>query len=183
MSGVALRRALGHAARMLGVRAESTVAAPAAAAASGKLSGLSEALPSSDPIMQPYYQQIAEMEVFSAASPRQASESEREVRRLPRRSAAAACLHPTGCWAFGRTCTLTAGCPLAVQSELAMLRMHNMSLPRSVYEGHMIKATVLEVRLAGSGCSTRVARCCSDRSLPPAAAGCSRCRHVLAAVA
>lgn len=83
MSGVALRRALGHAARMLGVRAESTVAAPAAAAASSKLSGLSEALPSSDPIMQPYYQQIAEMEVFSAASPRQASESEREVRRLP----------------------------------------------------------------------------------------------------
>lgn len=34
-----------------------------------------------------------------------------------------------------------------MQSELAMLRMHNMSLPRTVYEGHMIKATVLEVRL------------------------------------
>ena len=26
-----------------------------------------------------------------------------------------------------------------------MLRMHNMSLPRHVYEGHIIKATVLEV--------------------------------------
>ncbi|PRW60439.1 30S ribosomal S1 isoform A [Chlorella sorokiniana] len=110
MSAIALRRALGQAARMLGVRAESTIAAPAAAAAaSSKLAGLSEvSLPSSDPIMQPYYQQIAEMEVYSAASPRQASESERA-------------------------------------SELAMLRMHNMSLPRSVYEGHMIKATVLEI--------------------------------------
>lgn len=86
-SAMALRRALGQAARMLGVRAESTIAAPAAAAAaSSKLAGLSEvSLPSSDPIMQPYYQQIAEMEVYSAASPREASESERAVSRRRRR--------------------------------------------------------------------------------------------------
>lgn len=36
---------------------------------------------------------------------------------------------------------------LPPQAELALLRMHNMSLPRHVYEGHMIKATVLEVRM------------------------------------
>lgn len=37
-----------------------------------------------------------------------------------------------------------------------MLRMHNMSLPRHVYEGHMIKATVLEVRWHYWCCCTKL---------------------------
>lgn len=37
-----------------------------------------------------------------------------------------------------------------LQAELAMFRMHNSSLA-AVYEGHMIKATVLEVGGMGLG--------------------------------
>jgi hypothetical protein len=74
MSAIALRQAFGRAARVLGSRAESTAAA--ALSSTGPV-------PSNDPIMRPYYEELARMEVAPAASAREQSPSERAVRRLP----------------------------------------------------------------------------------------------------
>jgi hypothetical protein len=82
MSAIALRQAFGRAARVLGSRAESTAAA--ALSSTGPV-------PSNDPIMRPYYEELARMEVAPAASAREQSPSERAVRRLPSTTAACAC--------------------------------------------------------------------------------------------
>lgn len=81
MSGIALRQALGRAARALGTRAESTAAR--AGVATAKHSELSM-FPSDDPIMRPYYERLAKLQVVPAASPKEASPSELQVghRRL-----------------------------------------------------------------------------------------------------
>ena len=73
MSAIALRQAFGRAARVLGSRAQSTAAA----------SLTSAPVPSNDPIMRPYYEELAKVEVIPADSPRELSTSERAVRRLP----------------------------------------------------------------------------------------------------
>lgn len=76
-AAIALRQALGRAARMLGARAESTAAA-AAPAASQQLAALGN-VPSSDPTLQPYYENLTRMRVMSDASAMKASDSERAV--------------------------------------------------------------------------------------------------------
>lgn len=84
MSAALLRQALGRAARSLGVRAESTAAAAAEravpAAVQQQLAEAMGHLPTSDPALQPYYEQLANMEVLPSHSPRKASESEIAVR-------------------------------------------------------------------------------------------------------
>ncbi|KAL4855023.1 30S ribosomal protein S1 [Chlorella vulgaris] len=105
MSGALLRRVLGSAASALGrgTRGEASMAA-----ATSKLNALASLTSHEDPIMQPYYKKLAKMDVFPAASVKQASRSETDA-------------------------------------ELALLRLHNSSLPTSIMEGHMIKAEILEV--------------------------------------
>lgn len=76
---MALRRVLGSAARALGVRGESTAAAAVAQAPASSLASLG-VVPSSDPVMQPYYEELANMEVVPAKGVREASDSERAVR-------------------------------------------------------------------------------------------------------
>lgn len=87
MSAVAVRQALGRAARAAlgaaGVRAEHTAAAAAASSALADAS-----LPTADPVMRPFYDSIARMEVVPASSPKQSSESETAVRH---------CLPPAAC--------------------------------------------------------------------------------------
>jgi hypothetical protein len=76
MSSNALRQALGRAARELGVRAEST------AAASSSKAVLNDLMPiRGDPILQPYYEKLTRLRVVPAASPKESSPSELEVRR------------------------------------------------------------------------------------------------------
>ena len=80
MLGVVARRALTRAARALGpgaVRAESSVAA--ATSPSPEPAAL-DCFPSQDPVMKPYYQRLASLRVIPAASPKEASPSERQAR-------------------------------------------------------------------------------------------------------
>lgn len=82
MSAIALRQALGRATRafgVFGIRAEHTAAATAVE--SGALKDV--AFPSSDPVLRPYYEQLAQMEVVCSPSPKECSESERAVSCLP----------------------------------------------------------------------------------------------------
>ncbi|KAL4436072.1 hypothetical protein ABPG77_005520 [Micractinium sp. CCAP 211/92] len=103
MSALVARRALSlvRALGAAGARAEHT----AAATGSGALQEAS--IPTKDPIMLPFYEKIAGMQMHPAAGPHESSPSE------------------TAC-------------------ELELFRIHNSSLA-PVYEGHMIKATVLEI--------------------------------------
>ena len=201
MSSALVRQALSRAARSLGLRGQSTAAAAAEAAvpaaAQQRLAEALGHLPTSDPTLQPYYEQLASLTVTPAAGPRDTSESERAVRaapcwaaEVPLASGCRCCMQasvlPLLCTWRAQGCFCTRGvlycfcgpdtacecCLRAVpqlltararpfarlappasprpQAQLALFRMNNASLPRSVYEGHMIKATVIEVR-AGAG--------------------------------
>ena len=86
--------------------------------------------PSSDPVLTPFYEALAKMVVVPAANPFEASTSEREVRSGGGGDAPAN---------RGKPPTFSPPTP-ALQAGVALLRMHNSSLP---FEGHMIKATVV----------------------------------------
>lgn len=89
---LSLVRALGA----TGARTEHT----AAAAASGALQ--EAAFPTADPILRPFYEKIAGMQMYPAAGPRESSPSETAVRRrhcrLPLVPAHLAWLHALQSW-------------------------------------------------------------------------------------
>lgn len=128
MSAALVRQALARAARSLGVRAESTAAAAAAAerpvpaAVQQQLAEALGQLPTSDPALQPYYEQLAQMEVVPSRDSRKASESEIAVRAAAGRGSGVGHLACTrqGLRAACSVCALRSGWSTVACTEPAL---------------------------------------------------------------